>query len=272
MKRQFDLLRKTMPLIHNITNYVTVNDVANILLACGGSPIMSDEVEDVEDITSICNGLNINIGTLHKSSIEGMLRAGKKANDLHHPILLDPVGAGASKFRTETALRLMQELNLAVIRGNISEIKTLALGSGTTKGVDADVSDAVTEENLEQAIEFVKAFSKKTGTIIAVTGRIDLVTDGNRCYVIRNGRPEMGKITGTGCQLSGMVTAFITANPDEMLEAAAAAVCAMGLAGEIGWSRMQTGDGNAIYRNRIIDAIYNMTGDILEKGANYEIR
>lgn len=272
MKRQFDLLRKTMPLIHNITNYVTVNDVANILLACGGSPIMSDEVEDVEDITSICNGLNINIGTLHKSSIEGMLRAGKKANDLHHPILLDPVGAGASKFRTETALQLMQELNLAVIRGNISEIKTLALGSGTTKGVDADVSDAVTEENLEQAIEFVKAFSKKTGTIIAVTGRIDLVTDGNRCYVIRNGRPEMGKITGTGCQLSGMMTAFITANPDEMLEAAAAAVCAMGLAGEIGWSRMQTGDGNATYRNRIIDAIYNMTGDILEKGANYEIR
>ena len=272
MKRQFDLLRKTMPLIHNITNYVTVNDVANILLACGGSPIMSDEVEDVEDITSICNGLNINIGTLHKSSIEGMLRAGKKANDLHHPILLDPVGAGASKFRTETALRLMQELNLAVIRGNISEIKTLALGSGTTKGVDADVSDAVTEENLEQAIEFVKAFSKKTGTIIAVTGRIDLVTDGNRCYVIRNGRPEMGKITGTGCQLSGMMTAFITANPDEMLEAAAAAVCAMGLAGEIGWSRMQTGDGNATYRNRIVDAIYNMTGDILEKGANYEIR
>lgn len=272
MKRQFDLLRKTMPLIHNITNYVTVNDVANILLACGGSPIMSDEVEDVEDITSICNGLNINIGTLHKSSIEGMLRAGKKANDLHHPILLDPVGAGASKFRTETALKLMQELNLAVIRGNISEIKTLALGSGITKGVDADVSDAVTEENLEQAIEFVKAFSKKTGTIIAVTGRIDLVTDGNRCYVIRNGRPEMGKITGTGCQLSGMMTAFITANPDEMLEAAAAAVCAMGLAGEIGWSRMQTGDGNATYRNRIIDAIYNMTGDILEKGANYEIR
>ena len=272
MKRQFDLLRKTMPLIHNITNYVTVNDVANILLACGGSPIMSDEVEDVEDITSICNGLNINIGTLHKSSIEGMLRAGKKANDLHHPILLDPVGAGSSKFRTETALKLMQELNLAVIRGNISEIKTLALGSGTTKGVDADVSDAVTEENLEQAIEFVKAFSKKTGTIIAVTGRIDLVTDGNRCYVIRNGRPEMGKITGTGCQLSGMMTAFITANPDEMLEAAATAVCAMGLAGEIGWSRMQTGDGNATYRNRIIDAIYNMTGDILEKGANYEIR
>ena len=134
------------------------------------------------------------------------------------------------------------------------------------------MSDAVTEENLEQAVAFVKEFSKKTGSIIAVTGAIDLVTDGEKCYVIRNGRPEMGKITGTGCQLSGMMTAFITANPDEQLEAAAASVCAMGLAGEIGWSRMQEGDGNSTYRNRIIDAIYNMTGDILEKGANYEIR
>ena len=272
MKKQLDEVRRTIPLVHNITNYVTVNDVANILLACGGSPIMSDEPEDVEDITSICGGLNINIGTLHKTSIEGMLRAGKKANELNHPVLLDPVGAGASMLRTETAVKLMKELKLTVIRGNISEIKTLALGSGTTKGVDADVSDAVTEENLEQAITFVKDFSKKTGSIIAVTGAIDLVTDGETCYVIRNGRPEMGKITGTGCQLSGMMTAFITANPHEQLEAAAASVCAMGLAGEIGWSRMQEGDGNATYRNRIIDAIYNMTGDILEKGANYEIR
>ncbi len=272
MKKQFDEVRRTIPLVHNITNYVTVNDVANILLACGGSPIMSDEPEDVEDITSICGGLNINIGTLHKTSIEGMLRAGKKANELNHPILLDPVGAGASALRTETAVKLMKELKLTVIRGNISEIKTLALGSGTTKGVDADVSDAVTEDNLEQAVAFVKDFSKKTGSIIAVTGAIDLVTDGEKCYVIRNGRSEMGKITGTGCQLSGMMTAFITANPDTQLEAAAASVCAMGLAGEIGWSRMQEGDGNSTYRNRIIDAIYNMTGDVLEKGAKYEIR
>ena len=215
MKKQLDEVRRTIPLVHNITNYVTVNDVANILLACGGSPIMSDEPEDVEDITSICGGLNINIGTLHKTSIEGMLRAGKKANELNHPVLLDPVGAGASMLRTETAVKLMKELKLTVIRGNISEIKTLALGSGTTKGVDADVSDAVTEENLEQVITFVKDFSKKTGSIIAVTGAIDLVTDGETCYVIRNGRPEMGKITGTGCQLSGMMTAFITANPHE---------------------------------------------------------
>ena len=270
-KECLENVRRTVPLVHNITNYVTVNDVANVLLACGGSPIMSDEAEDVEDITSVCGGLNINIGTLHKTSIEGMFRAGKKANELRHPVLLDPVGAGASALRTNTALELMRELKLAVIRGNISEIKTLAFGSGTTKGVDADVADAVTEENLDEAVTFVKKFARETGSIIAVTGAIDLVSDEEKCYVIRNGRPEMGRITGTGCQLSGMMTAYVTANPENRLEAAAAAVCVMGLAGEIGWSRMQKGDGNATYRNRIIDAIYNMTGEELEKGAKYEI-
>ena len=264
-------VRKSVPLVHNITNYVTVNDVANVLLACGGSPIMSDEAEDVEDITSVCGGLNINIGTLHKTSIEGMFRAGRKANELGHPVLLDPVGAGASALRTNTALDLMKELNLAVIRGNISEIKTLALGSGTTKGVDADVADAVTEENLDEAVAFVKKFAKESGSIIAVTGAIDLVTDGEKCYVIRNGRPEMGKITGTGCQLSGMMTAYITANPENRLEAAAASVCVMGLAGQIGWSRMREDEGNAAYRNRIIDAIYLMSGEELEQGGRMEL-
>ena len=265
-------VRKNGPLVHNITNYVTVNDVANVLLASGGSPIMSDEPEDVEDITSICGGLNINIGTLNQRTIEGMFRAGRKAAELGHTILLDPVGAGASKLRTETAVKLMDEIKFTVIRGNISEIKTLALGSGTTKGVDADVADAVTEENLDSAIRFVKDFAKKTGAVVAITGAIDLVSDAEKCFVIRNGRPEMGRITGTGCQLSGLTTAFVVANPDNKVEAAAAAVCTMGLAGEIGWSHMQEGDGNSTYRNRIIDAIFNMDGETLEKGAKYEVR
>ena len=254
-------VRKNVPLVHNITNYVTVNDVANVLLACGGSPIMSDEPEDVKEITSICGGLNINIGTLSKRSIEGMFAAGERANELGHATLLDPVGAGASTLRTNTAVELMEKIRFDVIRGNISEVKTLAQGSGTTKGVDADVTDAVTEENLEEGIAFTKAFAKKAGCIVAITGAIDLVSDADRCYVIRNGRPEMG-----------MMTAFLTANPEQKLEAAAAAVCTMGLAGEIGWSYMQKGDGNATYRNRIIDAIYNMDKETLDKGAKYEIR
>jgi hydroxyethylthiazole kinase len=265
-------VRKNVPLVHNITNYVTVNDVANVLLACGGSPIMSDEPEDVEDITAICGGLNINIGTLNKSSIEGMYRAGRRANELGHVVLLDPVGAGASALRTNTAVGLMDGIRFTAIRGNISEIKTLALGSGTTKGVDADVADAVTEESLDSAVKFAKDLASKTGSVIAITGAIDLVADADRCYVIRNGRPEMGRITGTGCQLSGMMTAFLVANPDAPLDAAAAAVCTMGLAGEIGWSRMQEGDGNSTYRNRIIDAIFNMDGETLDMGAKYEVR
>ena len=265
-------VRKNVPLVHNITNYVTVNDVANVLLACGGSPIMSDEPEDVEDITAICGGLNINIGTLNKSSIEGMYRAGRRANELGHVVLLDPVGAGASALRTNTAVGLMDGIRFTAIRGNISEIKTLALGSGTTKGVDADVADAVTEESLDSAVKFAKDLASKTGSVIAITGAIDLVADADRCYVIRNGRPEMGRITGTGCQLSGMMTAFLVANPDAPLDAAAAAVCTMGLAGEIGWSRMQEGDGNSTYRNRIIDAIFHMDGKTLDKGAKYEVR
>ena len=121
-----DMVRKSVPLVHNITNYVTVNDVANVLLACGGSPIMSDEPDDVADITSICGGLNINIGTLNKRSIEAMFIAGNRAKELGHVILLDPVGAGASALRTDTAVKIMEELKPQIIRGNISEIKTLA--------------------------------------------------------------------------------------------------------------------------------------------------
>lgn len=272
LKTMLENVRVKSPLVHNITNYVTVNDVANVLLAAGGSPIMSDDADDVEDITSICGGLNINIGTLNKNTIPSMFLAGKKANALGHIVLLDPVGAGASRLRTDTANRLMQEVRFDAVRGNISEIKTLCTGSGSTKGVDADAVDAVTEANLDDGVALVKAFAKQTGCIIAVTGAIDLVSDGERCWCIRNGRAEMSRITGTGCQLSALMTAFLVANPDRKLDAAAAAVCMMGLAGEIGWANMQPGDGNSTYRNRIIDAIFNMTGDALEEGAKYELR
>ena len=265
-------VRKKTPLVHNITNYVTVNDVANALLACGGSPIMSDEPEDVADITSICGGLNINIGTLNQRSIESMFIAGKKANELGHIVLLDPVGAGASGLRTETAIELMNKIKLDIIRGNISEIKTLAIGYGTTKGVDADSADKVTEENLEDMIAFAKKFSEKTKAVVAITGAIDLVADSEKCYVIRNGVPEMSKITGTGCQLSGLATAYAVANPDDITKAVAAAVCTMGLAGEIGYANMQPGEGNSTLRNRIIDAVCNMDSDVLNKGAKYEVR
>ena len=200
-------VRKTCPLIHNITNYVTVNDCANVLLACGGSPIMADDAEEAEDITSICGGLNINIGTLNQRTIPAMHKAGKKANALGHPVVLDPVGAGASGLRTETAKNLMENVQFTVIRGNISEIKALALGTGGARGVDADVADAVTKETLPQTVAFAKAFAKETGAVIAITGAIDIVANGEKAYCIYNGHPMMSTITGTGCQLSAITAA-----------------------------------------------------------------
>lgn len=272
MKEMLENVQKQAPLIHNITNYVTVNDCANILLACGASPIMADDMEEAEEITSLCGGLNINIGTLNQRTIPAMLAAGRKANELGHPAVLDPVGAGASALRTNTAMKLLNEIRFAVIRGNISEIKALAHGNGTTKGVDADVSDRVTEENLEQAVAFAKAFSAKTGAVLAVTGEIDIVADQNTAYCIRNGHSDMSKITGTGCQLSAMTAAYVAANPGHTLGAAAAAVCAMGLCGEKAKRRMTELDGNSSYRSYIIDAVYNLSPDELERGARYEVR
>lgn len=265
-------VRKNKPLIHNITNYVTVNDVANVLLACGASPIMADDPDEVEDITAICSGLNINIGTLNKRTIESMIKAGKKSAELGHVTTLDPVGAGASALRTETAREILKKVPLTAVRGNISEIKTLAIGSATTQGVDANEMDAVTEENLERAIAFIKEIALRWGIIVAVTGAIDLVTDGRKCYVIRNGEKEMSSVTGTGCQLSGLIPAFIAANPEEPLKATAAAVITMGIAGETAKKRMEPGDGNFAYRGKIIDAVCNITPEKLEKEANYEIK
>ena len=271
LKKMLENVRKTCPLVHNITNYVTVNDCANILLACGASPIMSDDAGEVEEISSICGGLNINIGTLNQRTIPSMLLAGKKANELGHPVVLDPVGAGASTLRTKTARDLVDQIHFTVIRGNISEIKTLALGSGTTKGVDADVADKVTRDNLSKAVAFAKEFAARTGAVVAITGAIDIVADQERAYCIYNGHPMMSSITGTGCQLSAMTAAYVTANPDNPLEAAAAAVCAMGICGEIAHKRLTPEDGNSSYRNYIIDAIYHLTGEDLDKYANYEI-
>ena len=271
-QKMFENVRIKNPLIHNITNYVTVNDCANIVIACGASPIMADDKEEVAEITSICSGLNINIGTLNSRTIASMLIAGKQANQLHHPIVLDPVGAGASKLRTDTALQLLEEIQFTVIRGNISEIKTLAYGNGTTKGVDANIEDKITEENLDEMIAFAKSFAKKTDAVIAITGSIDIVADSQQAYCIRNGHPMMSSITGTGCQLSAMMTAFITANPDSPLEAAATAVSVMGYAGEIAYNRLTKMDGNSTYRNYIIDAIYNMNPEMLKEGAKYEVR
>lgn len=270
LKTALENVRATVPLVHNITNYVTVNDCANALLACGGSPIMSDEPEDVADITSICGGLVINIGTLNARSIEAMHVAGKRAAELGHVIVLDPVGAGASKLRTQTASELLNELPVTVIRGNMSEVKVLVGASNTTRGVDVNPDDAVTDANLTQSAAYARQLAEKTGAIVAITGAIDIVADATRAFAIRNGHPIMGKMTGSGCMLTCIVAAYAVANPDARLEAVAAAVAGEGLAGQVAQKRMAPADGNGTFRTYLLDAIYNMTGEQLEKGALIE--
>lgn len=270
LKKALDNVRAGSPLVHNITNYVTVNDCANALLAIGASPIMSDEPADVEDIQTICGGLVLNIGTLNERTIAGMFAAGERAGALGHPIVLDPVGAGASALRTQTAGNLLDKLDMSVVRGNMSEVKALAGAAAATRGVDANPNDAVTEENLAESAAFVRVLAAKTNAIVAVTGAIDVVADAERAFAVRNGTPLMGRITGAGCMLSCLVAAFVAANPDAPLEATTAAVTAMGLAGQTAQKRMGGFDGNGSFRTYVLDALYRMDGEALEAGAQVE--
>ena len=225
------------------------------------------------EITSICNATVINIGTLNTRTIDAMLTAAKKANELGHITVLDPVGAGATKLRTETTLRLLNKIQFSVIKGNISEIKTIYQGSGTTKGVDADISDIVTENNIDEAIALAKELSKKTNAVIAITGVIDIIADSKKAYIIKNGHAMMSKITGTGCMLTAMIAAYCASNTNDILEATAAAVSAMGLCGEIAYLQTQKANaGTSSFRMHLIDAISKLDDETLTGGCNIEIR
>lgn len=265
-------VRKTAPLVHCITNYVTAGDVANMLLACGARPIMADEPKEAAEITAAAAGLTLNLGTPGERTLDAMLLAGRRANELGHAVLFDPVGVGASRFRREAAEGLLGELHFDIVRGNVTEIRTLCGLTQEASGVDALAADAVTEEKLAEAVAFAKSAAGKLHGIVAVTGEIDLVTDGTRCYVIRGGRAEMSRVTGTGCQLSGLMTAYLAANPGNMLAAAAEASCVMKTAGEIAWEHLRAEEGNASYGRRIIDAVCRMDGDTIEGRARYEMQ
>lgn len=265
-----EAVRETAPLIHCITNYVTANDVANLLLAIGARPVMADDPAEAAEITLAAQGLCLNLGTLHSTSVPAMYAAGAAAASRGIPLVLDPVGAGSSTFRTQTARELTRALRPAVLRCNPTELAALAGREGGGAGVDTAPADRITEANLGDSARRIAAQARELNTVVAVTGAVDLVTDGTVCYAVRNGRPEMGRVTGTGCQLSALLTAFLAVQPSKPLEAALGAVCAMGLAGELAWERMALGDGNAAYRGRIIDAVYHLSGQALEKGANYE--
>lgn len=256
-------VRETKPLIHNMTNYVTVNDCANAVLAIGASPIMADDIAEAGDIASIAGALVLNIGTLNQRTIASMLDAGKRANLAGVPVVFDPVGAGASTLRNETVRRMLKEMKFSIIRGNLSELSFLAGFASTTKGVDASEDDAQ-----NSADEVAKTVARSFGCVAAVTGAVDVISDGNRLVRISNGHPMLSSVTGTGCMTSALVGSFAgAAKPDEMLPAAVGGVASMGIAGELAYAAAgKVGTGS--FHIAIIDALSGLNAASFEAKVN----
>ncbi|MGD0230185.1 MAG: hydroxyethylthiazole kinase [Syntrophorhabdales bacterium] len=255
-------IREKKPLVHNITNYVVMNYTANALLACGASPVMAHAAEEVEEMVSLAQALVLNIGTLSPKWIEAMLKAGKRANALGVPVILDPVGAGATKLRTDSAVRLIEGLSLHVIRGNASEILSLCPkgGGSSTKGVDS-------VNTVDQASDAAVALARQRGTTVAITGVVDLVTDGERMCRVMNGHEMMGHVTGTGCTATAIIAAFLAVNADA-LEAAASGLSYFGLAGE----RAAAGtSGPGTFQIALLDALYRIEEEGLKAGARIQV-
>jgi hydroxyethylthiazole kinase len=255
-------VRERKPLVHNITNFVVMNYTANALLACGASPVMAHAAEEVEEMVSLAGALVLNIGTLSPPWIQAMLKAGKKANALHVPVILDPVGAGATRLRTDSARRLIEELSIQVIRGNASEILSLAReeSGSRTKGVDS-------VHTVDQVTETAVALAKDLKTTIAITGAVDLITDGVRICRVMNGHEMMSHVTGTGCTATVIIGAFLAVNSDP-LEAATQGLSYFGLAGEKAAAEAL---GPGSFQIALLDALYEMKEEELKAGAKIQV-
>jgi hydroxyethylthiazole kinase len=252
-------IREEKPLVHNITNYVVMNFTANTLLAMGASPVMAHAANEVEEMVSLARALVINIGTLSDPWIGAMLLAGRKASEKGLPIVFDPVGSGATSLRTATTRRLARDLKLAIIRGNASEILSIGSSETVTKGVDS-------LHEVDQVAGMARATAKETRSVVAVTGKVDLITDGTRVIRCRNGHPLMGKVTGTGCAATAAIGAFAAVTPDAM-EAAAAGLAFFGLAGELAAAKAQSPGSFMI---ALIDALYDISPEELQARALLE--
>jgi hydroxyethylthiazole kinase len=243
-------VREKRPLIHNITNFVVMNFTANALLACGASPVMAHAPEEVEEMVSLAGALVLNIGTLTLEWIETMVKAGRQANERNIPIVLDPVGSGATRLRTHSAKRLIDELNIQVVRGNASEVLSLADAGSLTKGVDA-------QHSVEEVAETAVLLSQKLGTTLAITGKEDLITDGKRVCRVMNGHELMGHVTGTGCTATAVMGAFLAVCADAT-EAATTSLAYYGLAGE---RAAGSANGPGSFQVALLDALYHMDCD-----------
>ena len=261
-------IKEKNPLTHCITNTITINDCANASLAIGGSPIMAEDIEEVKEITTISSALVINIGTLTKLQIESMKLSAKTANKTDTPIILDPVGVGVSKLRNDTTIDLIENYDIATIRGNISEIKAIAKLTGlidennTAKGVDVNIDDIITEENIEANGRIIKELAAKLNTTILASGPIDILSDGKTTVAIYNGDDMMPLITGSGCMLSTIVGSCVGGSSP--LEGSLVAILAMNIAGEKARAKVDEKDeGTGSFRAYLIDYLYKTNAESL---------
>jgi hydroxyethylthiazole kinase len=243
-------IRKTAPVVHNITNYVAMSNSANALLAIGASPVMAHAEDEVEDMVGIAGALVINIGTLSEPWIRAMFRAARRAKTLNVPVILDPVGAGATAYRTRTARQLLREASAAIIRGNASEILALLDEKATTKGVDSTAAS-------HDAVDVARKLSKTNGCVVCVSGETDYIVCGDDVTRIMNGHAMMTRVTGLGCTASALCGAFAAVNADRA-EATAQAMAVMGIAGEVA---AQDVPGPGSMQVRFLDALYRLTED-----------
>ena len=253
-------LRETRPLVHQITNYVVMNETANATLALGALPVMAHAREEVEEMASHAGALVLNIGTLSEHWVEAMLLAGGAANAAGAPVVLDPVGAGATRYRTETAKRLLSELDIAVVRGNAAEVATLAGEEAEIRGVESIATGG-------SGLELARAAALELGVAVAVTGPVDFVSDGERVYSVANGHALMGTVSGTGCMATAVTGAFLAVRADAPVEAAAEALVAFGIAGEDAAAGAR---GPGTFHAALYDALYNLDPAALDSRARVE--
>ncbi len=257
--QNLEAVRERKPLIHNITNYVVMNYTANALLAMGASPVMAHSMGEVEEMVSLAGALVLNIGTLDDDWVTSMVLAGRKASENNTPIILDPVGSGATTLRTQAAKQIIQKTHLSVIRGNASEILSLRHKNSQTKGVDSIHS-------VEEAAQTARVLAGELKTTLAITGPVDLITDGSRALRVSNGHSLMGYVTGTGCMATAIIGAFLAVDEDTV-SATATALAFLGLAGEVAGKKA---NAPGTFMIQLLDALYAITPGQLKDGCKID--
>lgn len=258
-------IRKKSPLIHNITNQVVMNVNANILLAMGASPVMAHSLQEVEEMSAISSALVLNIGTLDEKLIQSMILAGKTANEKNIPVILDPVGAGATQFRTNSAKKILNQVDVSVVRGNASEIFSLYSDLFKTKGVDSSIAS---ETFADEIIELAKKIKDETGAITAVSGKEDIISNGESTIKVKNGHEILTKITGMGCGLSAVCGAFASVSDNNLLESIASAFIYYGACAEITSEETILPGSFAV---KFLDTLYSAAPEKIKELANAEV-